>query len=169
MLKYSNSCFNETTQLMLTLSMGIVAIIFLILFSCLIVKVGGAETKVIGIRGSTMVLLSSLLPTFANPILSTQVLCPFECVCEKHHGTVHEGIDIAPQLPDLEGDPVYAVMKGQIYVDKENSIARIAFRLFDVIYRCLKTIDCKDGVKVKLGDRIGTVGGFGTEEGVHCM
>jgi len=39
--------------------------------------------------------------------------------------------------------------------------------MYDVIYRCLKTIDCKDGIKVKPGDRIGTMGGSGTEEGIH--
>lgn len=165
--KYLNSCFNETTQFILTLSTGIIAIIFLILFSYFIVKCGGAKTKLIHYRGSTMVLAYQPPPTFTNPTLSTQVLCPFECVCEKHHGTVHEGIDIAPQLPDVEGDPVYAVMKGKIYVDKENGIARIESKMFDVIYRCLKTIDCKDGVKVKPGDKIGTMGGSGTKEGVH--
>ena len=124
-LKYLNNCFSETTQLVLALSTGIIEIIFIILFSCLVVKVGGAKTKVIHYRGSTMVLLYPSPPTFVNPTLSTQVLCPFECICEKHHGTVHEGIDIAPQVPNIEGDPVNAVIKGRIYVDKENGIARI--------------------------------------------
>ena len=166
-LKYLNNCFSETTQLVLALSTGILGIVFVILFSCLVVKVGGAKTKVIHYRGSTMVLLYPSPPTFVNPTLSTQVLCPFECVCEKHHGTVHEGIDIAPQVPNIEDDPVNAVIKGRIYVDKENGIARIESKMYDVIYRCLKTIDCKDGAKVKPGYRIGTMGGLGTAEGVH--
>lgn len=165
-LKYLNNCFSETTQLVLALSTGILGIVFVILFSCLIVKIGGAETKVISFKGSIIVLLYPPPPTFVNPTLSTQVLCPFECICEKHHGTVHEGIDIAPQVPNIEGDPVNAVIKGRIYVDKENGIARIESKMYDVIYRCLK-IDCKDGAKVKPGDRIGTMGGLGTAEGVH--
>ena len=166
-LKYLNNCFSETTQLVLALSTGILGIVFVILFSCLIVKIGGAETKVISFKGSTIVLLYPPPPTFVNPTLSTQVLCPFECICEKYHGTVHEGIDIAPQVPNIEDDPVNAVIKGRIYVDKENGIARIESKMYDVIYRCLKTIDCKDGAKVKPGDRIGTMGGLGTAEGVH--
>ena len=166
-LKYLNNCFSETTQLVLALSTGILGIVFVILFSCLIVKIGGAETKVISFKGSIIVLLYPPPPTFVNPTLSTQVLCPFECICEKHHGTVHEGIDIAPIVPNIEGEPVNAVIKGRIYVDKENGIARIESKMYDVIYRCLKTIDSKDGAKVKPGDRIGTMGGLGTAEGVH--
>ncbi len=45
-LKYLNNCISETTQLVLVLSTGILGIIFAILFSCLVIKVGGAKTKV---------------------------------------------------------------------------------------------------------------------------
>lgn len=63
-LKYLNNCFSETTQLVLALSTGIIEIIFIILFSCLVVKVGGAKTKVIHYRGSTMVLLYPSPPIY---------------------------------------------------------------------------------------------------------
>ena len=110
---------------------------------------------------------TELPPKIVLPTDTLKIMCPFECTCEKHHDKKHLGIDIAPQIPDTEGDSVYAVTKGKIYVDRENGIARLECKMFRIIYRCLKTITAENGAKVKAGDMIGTMGGKGTEEGVH--
>ena len=110
---------------------------------------------------------TELPPKIVLPTDTLKIMCPFECTCEKHHDKKHLGIDIAPQIPDTEGDSVYAVTKGKIYVDRENGIARLECKMFRIIYRCLKTITAENGEKVKAGDMIGTMGGKGTEEGVH--
>ena len=110
---------------------------------------------------------TELPPKIVLPTDTSKIMCPFECTCEKHHDKKHLGIDIAPQIPDTEGDSVYAVTKGKIYVDRENGIARLECKMFRIIYRCLKTITAENGAKVKAGDMIGTMGGKGTEEGVH--
>ena len=110
---------------------------------------------------------TELPPKRVLPTDTLKIMCPFECTCEKHHDKKHLGIDIAPQIPDTEGDSVYAVTKGKIYVDRENGIARLECKMFRIIYRCLKTITAENGAKVKAGDMIGTMGGKGTEEGVH--
>ena len=110
---------------------------------------------------------AELPPKIVLPTDTLKIMCPFECTCEKHHDKKHLGIDIAPQIPDTEGDSVYAVTKGKIYVDRENGIARLECKMFRIIYRCLKTITAENGAKVKAGDMIGTMGGKGTEEGVH--
>ena len=110
---------------------------------------------------------TELPPKIVLPTDTLKIMCPFECTCEKHHDKKRLGIDIAPQIPDTEGDSVYAVTKGKIYVDRENGIARLECKMFRIIYRCLKTITAENGEKVKAGDMIGTMGGKGTEEGVH--
>ena len=110
---------------------------------------------------------TELPPKIVLPTDTLKIMCPFECTCEKHHDKKHLGIDIAPQIPDTEGDSVYAVTKGKIYVDRENGIARLECKMFRIIYRCLKTITAENGAKVKAGDMIGTMGGKGTKEGVH--
>ena len=110
---------------------------------------------------------AELPPKIVLPTDTLKIMCPFECTCEKHHGKKHVGIDIAPQTPDIEGDPIYAVTKGKIYVDRENGVARLECEMFRINYRCLKTITAENGAKVKAGDMIGTMGGKGTEEGVH--
>ena len=110
---------------------------------------------------------TELPPKIVLPTDTLKIMCPFECTCEKHHDKKHLGIDIAPQIPDTEGDSVYAVTKGKIYVDRENGIARLECKMFRINYRCLKTITAENGAKVKAGDMIGTMGGKGTEEGVH--
>ena len=110
---------------------------------------------------------TELPPKIVLPTDTLKIMCPFECTCEKQHDKKHLGIDIAPQIPDTEGDSVYAVTKGKIYVDRENGIARLECKMFRIIYRCLKTITAENGAKVKAGDMIGTMGGKGTEEGVH--
>ena len=110
---------------------------------------------------------TELPPKIVLPTDTLKIMCPFECTCEKHHGKKHVGIDIAPQTPDIEGDPIYAVTKGKIYVDRENGVARLECEMFRINYRCLKTITAENGAKVKAGDMIGTMGGKGTEEGVH--
>ena len=61
---------------------------------------------------------AELPPKIVLPTDTLKIMCPFECTCEKHHDQKHVGIDIAPQKPDTEGDSVYAVTKGKIYVDK---------------------------------------------------
>lgn len=108
-----------------------------------------------------------LPPKIVLPTDALKILCPFECTCEKHHGNKHERIDIAPQTPNTEGDSIYAVTKGKVYVDRENGIAKLECKMFHIIYRCLKTITVENGTKVKAGDIIGTMGGKETEEGVH--
>ena len=110
---------------------------------------------------------AELPPKIVLPTDTLKIMCPFECTCEKHHDQKHVGIDIAPQKPDTEGDSVYAVTKGKIYVDKEKGVARLECKMFHIIYRCLKTITVENGTKVKAGDTIGTMGGKETEEGVH--
>ena len=110
---------------------------------------------------------AELPPKIVLPTDTLKIMCPFECTCEKHHDQKHVGIDIAPQIPDTEGDSVYAVTKGKIYVDKEKGVARLECKMFHIIYRCLKTITVENGTKVKAGDTIGTMGGKETEEGVH--
>ena len=110
---------------------------------------------------------AELPPKIILPTDVLKIMCPFECTCEKHHDQKHVGIDIAPQIPDTEGDSVYAVTKGKIYVDREKGVARLECKMFHIIYRCLKTITVENGTKVKAGDTIGTMGGKETEEGVH--
>ena len=110
---------------------------------------------------------AELPPKIVLPTDTLKIMCPFECTCEKHHDQKHVGIDIAPQKPDTEGDSVYAVTKGKIYVDREKGVARLECKMFHIIYRCLKTITVENGTKVKAGDTIGTMGGKETEEGVH--
>ena len=110
---------------------------------------------------------TELPPKIVLPTDTLKIMCPFECTCEKHHDKKHVGIDIAPQTPNIEGDPIYAVTKGKIYVDRENGVARLECEMFRINYRCLKTITVENGAKVKAGDMIGTMGGKGTEEGVH--
>ncbi len=110
---------------------------------------------------------AELPPKIVLPTDTLKIMCPFECTCEKHHDQKHVGIDIAPQIPDTEGDSVYAVTKGKIYVDREKRVARLECKMFHIIYRCLKTITVENGTKVKAGDTIGTMGGKETEEGVH--
>ena len=97
---------------------------------------------------------TELPPKIVLPTDTLKIMCPFECTCEKHHDKKHLGIDIAPQIPDTEGDSVYAVTKGKIYVDRENGIARLECKMFRIIYRCLKTITAENGAKVKAGDMI---------------
>lgn len=143
-------------------------------FACLIL--GGvliiAALYFVACSGGTMKCIgktvrAELPPKIVLPTDTLKIMCPFECTCEKHHGKKHVGIDIAPQTPDIEGDPIYAVTKGKIYVDRENGVARLECEMFRINYRCLKTITAENGAKVKAGDMIGTMGGKGTEEGVH--
>ena len=54
---------------------------------------------------------AELPPKIVLPTDTLKIMCPFECTCEKHHDQKHVGIDIAPQIPDTEGDSVYAVTK----------------------------------------------------------
>ena len=68
---------------------------------------------------------AELPPKIVLPTDTLKIMCPFECTCEKHHDQKHVGIDIAPQKPDTEGDSVYAVTKGKIYVDKEKRSSKI--------------------------------------------
>ena len=143
-------------------------------FVCLIF--GGvllvAALYFIACSGGTMesigrTIRAELPPKIVLPTDTLKIMCPFECTCEKHQDQKHVGIDIAPQIPDTEGDSVYAVTKGKIYADKENGVARLECEMFHIIYRCLKTITVENGTKVKAGDTIGTMGGKETEEGVH--
>ena len=92
---------------------------------------------------------AELPPKIVLPTDTLKIMCPFECTCEKHHDQKHVGIDIAPQIPDTEGDSVYAVTKGKIYVDREKGVARLECKMFHIIYRCLKTITVENGTKVK--------------------
>lgn len=147
---------------------GVLGFVCLIFGGVLLV----AALYFIACSGGTMesigrTIRAELPPKIILPTDVLKIMCPFECTCEKHHDQKHVGIDIAPQIPDTEGDSVYAVTKGKIYVDREKGVARLECKMFHIIYRCLKTITVENGTKVKAGDTIGTMGGKETEEGVH--
>ena len=147
---------------------GVLGFVCLIFGGVLLV----AALYFIACSGGTMesigrTIRAELPPKIVLPTDTLKIMCPYECTCEKHHDQKHVGIDIAPQIPDTEGDSVYAVTKGKIYVDREKGVARLECKMFHIIYRCLKTITVENGTKVKAGDTIGTMGGKETEEGVH--
>lgn len=137
----------------------VIGIIFMYYFS---IKSGGSMYRI------GRLTLTEIPPKIVNPTISTKIQCPFECTCEKHYGAPNEGIDIAPQVPGVAGDPVYAVTKGKVKTTNDLlGIVELDCEMFIITYRDLVTIICKAGTKVKRGAEIGTMGDKGTKEGIH--
>lgn len=95
---------------------------------------------------------------------------------EPRWGTFHNGIDIGAIVPNVEGDPLYAVKDGTVVISKVNGGGvKNGFGYYIVIdhgdfctlYGHMQRLEVRVGQRVRAGNIVGHMGTTGTSTGTH--